>query len=416
MEKLKKYKKNFMKKQNLTEKELNNIRWEEIKKNKNKFLKDFNIFREKFIKMLLDYSIEKVRCNDCFFMIPGSKDLTSDLDITLSSITKASNVSKIFNETFLKLWDNNNSSDIFDTNLYGTGYFIEVNQKNNPIIFNSFNHKEKKYIYLKSLKNIDEKLNKKDIENQRALAYLQLIKLHKLFYNKSIKNNKNKIINKIIKIPNYQKYKEYYNKLIKNININDKKEMNMEYINRIKKIEKILNRYKYKKINHNDLIKYKKLIGEIMFYGNETYLTQGAFFHVVGINQMKIKKINKIITKNELIDSIIENYSYLYMEYQNSDNIYDFLTLSSKYIKRILDAIQLINNNEKYKKVSNLLLESKKLRTNKIYKKDDIILIKKIYNYLGINILDKKNLLDTFKKITIFIKKELPDFPIEILN
>lgn len=412
---LKELKNKFIKDHNLKEKEINKLRWEEVREKKEykNLLEDFNKFRKIYVDTLLKYSIKKNKCNDCKISIAGSNDLTSDYDITVNSEIRASKVAETFNNTFLKLWDNVSSAEIFDTNLYGIGFFtiIKKNEKI-PKMYNSFNYKEKRYLYLNCPSNDILKICINDKKNQRIMAIMQMFKQHDLYKNK--KSKKPDILNKLIKLENYDLYKKKYKDLIGNINIKNINETNKEYIKRIKLVE---DSYKNNKNSNNlkKLIEHKQLISNSMFFGNETYLTQGSFFHVVGIMQMKIESLEKIITKSELLDSIIENYSYIYMEYQDSKNLKDFLTLISKYMQRIIDGIQRYNSHKKYQKFIKQLLVTKRLRRNDIYEYQEIF-IRFLYSKININIDSKTTIEDIIIDITKFINNEISNFPFIILN
>lgn len=390
----------FAKKMNLKMKEVNELKWEKVKKDKN-LLPEFNKLRKKFVDELLKLSIKKTKCNDCIVTVAGSVDLTSDYDITLNSLNTSSKVAEIFNDLFIKIW-NNTSTEVFDTNLYGIGFFLETPKDVNKKIFNQFTFKNKKYIYLNCPKVKKECIN--DTKIQREIAIMQFFKQEEL--------SNLKMLNKKIFIKDYLKYKNKYKNLTKDINIKNIKQTNKKYIKNLKQIELL----KKDEKNVENIIKYKTLISETMFYGNETYLTQGAFFHVVGIIQMKIPFISKIITQEEILDSIIENYSYLIMEYGKSKNIYNFISLSSKYIYRILDGVIRYNKNNEYVELKKNIINLKKYRTLKKFKMNQKIEIDYLLTGIGIKkfTLEDMSIETLIRKITKFIKIEINDFPFTI--
>lgn len=74
------------------------------------------------------------------------------------------------------------------------------------------------------------------------------------------------------------------------------------------------------------------------YYGWETYLTRGAFFHVVGIMQSKMTELP--ITVNEYMNSYIENIADMFKIINAHSGIcMDLVIEVSKYYSRALDAL-----------------------------------------------------------------------------
>ena len=412
---LKKLKNNFKKKFGFTEEQINKLRWHEVTTNPKyvDLLPAFNELRIKFVQGLLKNIIDKqIKCQDCFLTIAGSVGLTSDYDATVSSISTFEKVAELFNDQFEKLWGGVTSAEIFDTNIYAIGYFTELPaDKKIPAPFKRIIHRQnkdvtKEFMYLKCIKgksNCDL-----DLKNQTTWAFLQYIKLQKLY---APKYKRKDILGSMVTIPNYGNYEKLYYKRIEKTDVKDVKAMNKKYIAKIKKVKKY-----YKSIARTvkpvDLVTYKDMIAHAMFFGNETYLTQGSFFHVVGLMQMKMAPMAKIITREELIHSIIENFSYLYMEYQMARDKYYFFSLSAKYLVRILDAIERINNTiGKFSDIQFLLMDAKKARRKESHDIVDKVLMEMLFR--DFNITNKQNatMLDIMIGLVNFFNSELDDFP-----
>jgi len=396
----------------MTMKQLNALRWHEVSTNPDYIgiLADYNELRKNFVDLLLKISINKSDCQDCFASAVGSVDLTSDYDITVNNFGTSSLVAEIFNDTFEKLWDNVTSAEIFDTNIYAVGYFTKIKpRKKLPKPFRMFSYKGDEFGFLKCV--IGRNNCKLDRKNQREWAILQLVKQHKMLKKKLNAD----IINTKITIPDFDNYVNVYDKKMGNINQFSQSSMNKEYVNKIKEIEKYY-KVMVKSNKSIDLLKYKNLIANAMFFGNETYFTQGAFFHVVGIIQMQSAKMITNITNDELMDSVIENFAYLYLEFVAAKNIWYFISLSSKYLVRIFDGIDRINGTNEYYELIERLKVAKKFRRKKIHKFGDKILMGYILNLIGQINFNKQTLLSVMMSIVKTIKQRLPEFPIFIID
>lgn len=412
---LKAMKMKFAKRNKLTMKELDNLRWHDVSTDPKykDILPDFNQFRLLFVQTLLEYSMKEAKCPDCILTIAGSVSLTSDYDATVNSFSTFGRVAEIFNNEFEKIWGGVTSAEIFDTNIYAIGYFMEMKNHDMklPKAFSTFtlrsSAENKRFAYLKCIKG--SKNCKNDLKNQTDLALMQLIKLHQLYGEDTFKRKD--ILKTSITFPNYKRYEDMFNKKLEGAKVKNLKHMNKKYIEKVNLIEKYYKSAgRWKSI---DIQKYKDMIGHAMIFGNETYFTQGAFFHVVGILQLKIPSMTKIITKNELVHSIIENYSYLYMEYQQAKDKYYFIALSAKYLVRILDAIERIKGEpNKYNDLKKKLMIVKGARRKAKHTNADQSLIKLVMRALEID--DKTPNNDMFEimiGLTNFINKYLDEFP-----
>ena len=392
----------FMKKHNLTNEDINSIKWHEISTNvsKKSLLKDFNKLRKKYVDLLIALSIKRTNCEKCSVSIVGSEDLTSDYDATINSIKLSSKVLEYFNDIFESSWINS-SSIIFDTNIYGVGFFTKVDTK--QLKYNHFKHKGDLYAYLKCSKK-SKKSCQIDVVNQRNWAMMQvLFNLKTYLKKKDITYFENKL-----RIVDYDKYEKLYYNNLEGTNPKNIIAMNKKYIERIKEIEK------YKDNKKMKVTKMKDLVSSTMFFGNETYFTQGGFFHVVGLLQMGITDKQFKISKNELIDSIIENFAYLFMEYSiNNSTALHFEALSAKYLSRIADAIERLKNKKEHTALKIMLVEIKKFRRLKIHSPEQKRKIRKSLKL--INLKGKITKLNILKSVIKWIRKNVPEFPIDMV-
>lgn len=319
-----------------------NKNWKEqiIKNNYKNRLILFN-FREKLKKFIMK------RCNLCIKKVcpicesVGSTKLTSDIDITIKSelhfnisivklILLLNDLKNIFknekkfhkNGKFkLKLVHN-----FFDINFYITNFELP----NKKITNNNFNKLESYHIskcYFNSCK--------KNIINQYFFAFFEF----------------------------YKKIKK------KPLNVIKYKKILTEYILKTNQLNNLL---KDKYINESEII---NMISILSLYQEESYHTQGSYFHIVMMNQknicFKINDKNKKILQNLLSVSIIENLCFAY---NNSKK-------RIKYIMRVKDGLDKLHINNIDTKLFNSLIKNiNNLDNNKIIKNEIQILSKKLIN------------------------------------
>lgn len=96
------------------------------------FLLQYGNFRKQIVDQLIAL-ISKYVCKTCTVNAVGSVNPTSDYDITANG-RKAAQLVQIFNQIFRELFLNE-SGIIFDTNLYGVGFFEPTQEVVNNQIF-----------------------------------------------------------------------------------------------------------------------------------------------------------------------------------------------------------------------------------------------------------------------------------------
>jgi hypothetical protein len=166
--------------------------------------------------------------------------------------------------------------------------------------------------------------NARDDQSQRDWALLKLYQ--------SLKREEKNTFKK-----QFREIAVKYKKL--NIKNDDIEKRNIEYVNSLYEVACLKKAMKATTEKDEELKrKYKNAISKANFYGSETYYTQGAFMHVVGEIQSKIKNIP--ITHQEYIDSFIENISDTLkgLKY-DGDLTYVTIEYVSKYLSRAMDAL-----------------------------------------------------------------------------
>ncbi len=336
-----------------------------------------NIIRKIYVDILIKiitnkkyYQCEKIGGinSPCSVVAVGSKKLSSNYDVTISGVIYPHKIVLIFNKIFISYW-NELSSIVFDTNLYGSTFFITVNKSNiNSVILTGYQQTESSQNTTKSILYLPpDKINNtpypKDSINKRQIGWLIIkIFLHAKIYNipesitplfeiinllkpiilvnNTINNNhfvnflfkkkfKNK--NKETIINNYQSVyvTEYQNSL------NDIEKDQLEYHSNLKEVRNetaILEQL-------NELI---ESISYSNFYGAETYFCMGTIYHVLGYIQ---GLANFNLDPIEYYISAIENFIDMYRYYDKMTNDQEYAIIKmSKYALRVYDALTHIDS------------------------------------------------------------------------
>lgn len=306
------------------------LTWENVKTKYPEFLRDYNMLRKSIVDYILAQVATELDCNrKCIAVSTGSVTSTSDYDITVSG-PKSHLIVNRFNEIFRTLF-NEESGTIFDTNIYGTGFYHLI-----PIT--NYNCKPfcPKGIYYINFDNYYPD----DIVMQRIFALCKF-NLHKSNLNKldfklgSISNNNYKLDSVLVeRLLNKNKLKM---SKMKNIEW-----MNKQYESKLFNLVDTRRNFENKDSNFSkEAFNYKTKISETNLFANESYFTQGAFLHVVGNIQAGM---GFDISIYEYIDSVIENSGDIIKEVNLFAGLYrddaqvNFLLHVSKYVIRLLDA------------------------------------------------------------------------------
>lgn len=335
------------------------LTWTDAKKNK-PFLKKFNALRKEYVDTLLEEIMEYLKCKpECHAVSTGSTNLDSDYDITIYN-RDTSKIIEEFNNIFLRTFKKE-SSEIFDTNLYGTSFF-HTNDYNNYDFIRKDNKSScmpTSFIYY-----LNTHSNVLDVRQQRIWAFIKVFMHINSIKNVTDKKNVKKLIYCISDV-----------KLLKDSEFKYKKLKNNKstYIKELKKYNKLKNEFESKLSKEIILaVNLKEQTSITNFYAKETYFTQGAVNHVVG--KLQSKYTNLTLSRNEYLNSMIENLGDIIKEYNlyPKDPIH-FSMYAAKYLFRTVDASLHIH---KTKKATDIMKVADTLREMKGVTDD----IKKISN------------------------------------
>jgi hypothetical protein len=311
-----------------------------IKKYDNKTARKLYNFRESLKKYIMTRCniCEKDMCSKCESV--GSKKLTSDIDISINTSLEFSIAIKliililndlklIFNED--KFFHHNNKFELkrvhkfFDINFYITNFELKKKGKTDIQSFSSYFISDS---YNKNIYSI----------NQYYFAFYE-------FFLFESNNKKTRAYYKLLNIVKYSKGFNRYLYAIKELNDIIKTENNNKIINKI---------------------------STISLYENDSYHSQGSYFHIVmmiqkGINFHIKNKRDKEIYKNLLSASVIENLCFSYI---NKAKKY-------KYLSRVKDGLDRLKISNINIKLFNSLEKNINNLNNRIYIKREILTILK---------------------------------------
>lgn len=98
-----------------------------------------NIVRKYYVDRLIQIIAQKIyyHCDQktnittkCSVVAVGSTTLTSNYDVTVSGVIYPNRIVRMFNQEFARYW-RDYSSNVFDTNIYGSTFFVTVDMKGN---------------------------------------------------------------------------------------------------------------------------------------------------------------------------------------------------------------------------------------------------------------------------------------------
>jgi hypothetical protein len=354
-----------------------------------------NIIRKIYVDILIKIITKKEYYNcqqasgvnsPCSVVAVGSQKLSSNYDVTISGVIYPHKIVSMFNKIFIFYW-NQLSSIVFDTNLYGSTFFITVNEKNitDDILIGyqkteSLINSSKSILYLPPF-IINGQSYSKDSINKRQMSWL-IVKIFLHSYMYKIPENTVPLFN-IIELlktllsknnSNHQKFVDFIFR--KKFNLENKvtnpretiiTEYNSVFIDKYQDslVDIERDQLEYHSILRESsssgnaiLDKLNELIESISysnFYGAETYFCMGTIYHVLGYIQ---KLANFNLDPIEYYISAIENFidMYRYYEKMTNDSQYAIIKMS-KYALRVYDALthidienQMIKQNIKQKR------------------------------------------------------------------
>lgn len=371
-------------------------------------------------RIIVDILLFKIKCihrnfSDTKYYIistgaTGNKSLPiSDYDINISNCMNLSKFIKTFHIVFRYIF-HHCSSHIFDTNLYAHSYFFRTNHiesDQNETYFNlislsdNINSLYKNYFYYQLSDSVETAIYFEQELFILLRFHLHENEIHEIFNKGLIVINSGKSIEKIRQnsfekkeenetfssvssitdMTNSEKFTDsivnldIFTKTFSICQIKQKLSLddNTTYEEKLSSYEKY-DKY-FKVLNRDTFIRNKiNLLSQTNYYSNESYLSMGSFNHVVLLlnlfkNSPDLKELvkHKIITPTLLFHSMLENLSYIIINYTREliyetinyyDVIYkDSLLKANKYIYRFLDAYYRIISDDLVTKPKKRILE-----------------------------------------------------------
>jgi hypothetical protein len=276
---------------------------------------------DSIIKKLLKQN--KLSRDDIKIFSVGSTKISSDYDITLYGNTNYKvKIIKSFQKIF-KTYFNEDSSLVFDTNIYGKAY-ITFDDKE----YIGYTDKAvcgQTFYYVKE--------NPSD-SSQMMWGLIKYLRDIRNSFGEYIYNDLLNFMN--IKMPQF-KILSYANKTL--IYLRNKDPNDVNYTSLFKREESFIDTYENKLVGVHDFI------SVLNFYGTETYFTRGAFIDTVVNSQMCSNKIEIPLSEVDYITSILENAGFFFIHNNKT-----------KYVLRVLNTLKLlINKFDKYKDIQSKL-------------------------------------------------------------
>lgn len=355
-----------------------------FEENRKHLLVFMNIIRKFYVDRLIEIITKYFfyQCDEkseislhCSVVSIGSTSLTSNYDITVGGVIFPKDIIDVYNDYFIKFW-NNFSAKVFDTNLYGSTFFLVsypgIMKKDNIIYqaYQSFETKtipKKKIYYLPPSKILDESIDELKIKNSQFEWLIMKILQHQHNY-KIQKKDMKKHLEPVIKfimdnLIHFSERKTIEEIMIDKFGKDDKKiftlslqksiqhyedtqekikNIQLEYETTFENIVNSLSKNKDKRNDHTIIFDFLcKLIDTISlsnFYGSETYFCMGTIYHILGY----IQGLGPFKMKPEYYQqSAIENYIDLFRYYSKMKKNEEYAIIKcSKYAYRIYDALE----------------------------------------------------------------------------
>ena len=230
--------------------------WNNIKKLNKDILIKFVDLRIKLIDILINNIFKYFNCsNTCIKNVLEYDDnsLYSNYDLTIINPSfKTSIIIQMFNSIIFLLF-NNTPNLVFDTNLYTYSFLLNNNLLNNNLLNNNNNN------------NIWKSLD------------------YKFYYLPLKYPNKDQDIWALLKLYTFDKELIHKNDIILNFMKNEKIENLLTsdneyyYTKNVYEFEQFMKNNKYNNIN-----KVANILSHMNYHGENTYITNGAYLHVIG--------------------------------------------------------------------------------------------------------------------------------------
>ncbi len=378
-----------------------------FEENRKHLLIFMNIIRKYYVDRLIEIITKYFfyECNEkseisihCSVVSIGSTSLVSNYDITIGGVLFPRDIIDKYNEYFIEFW-NNFSARVFDTNLYGSTFFLVSSpgvMKKNNIIYHAYQSFETKikpiqqifYLPPKKILNKPTYLFGDQIKNSQFEWLIMKILQHQSNYHikkKDFKNHLEPVIHFILTkmIHSSKTIKEIINEKfgkvddkIFHLSLNKSiqsyedtqekvKNIQLEYEATFENIKNSLSKKgdleEYQKIIYDFLSRLIETISLSNFYGSETYFCMGTIYHILGY----IQNLGPFHMETEYYQqSALENYIDLFRYYSKMSKNEEYAIIkSSKYIYRLYDALEKIKPSKSISQKKDLfLLIQKKLK------------------------------------------------------
>jgi hypothetical protein len=300
----------------------------------------------------------------------GTSGLTSNYNITVSGILYPQKIVESYNYYFYLFW-NDYSATVFDTNIYGSSFFItlpdnftynnqntfepqSMNGSSSSSIYSRIQtkNKRKKILYLHPIEE-EAQQNVFIYQIQWLLLKIQYhihdLKIHRKFYLDLLHRVEEKIRSLLPKNQNtnntFQKKsvilpEEFDRNIPKKIQLYEESQRAIQ----LKQVA-----YENEKTPEAQL-ELIESISRSNYYGFETYFCMGTIYHVVGSIQ---GAGDFTMTRYYYIESALENFIDIYRYYKymvdNTKSLEYIVIKISKYVYRAYDALLHLTNKEDIK-------------------------------------------------------------------
>ncbi|MEH2163456.1 MAG: DUF4157 domain-containing protein [Nostoc sp.] len=332
----------------------------------------------------------------------GSKDLTSDYDVTFNASGNQSieiKAVKLFNKIFRQKWSKE-SGTVFDTNVYTTGHMPvgegkEEKEKDKKQIESQMTPEGKessqkiqdvmsllkirRFMSDPQWKKHKKKMVRDTNENQKSEITSRFNEVDTIYreVNSEMKKKINDLNQKVIKVPNLLAglRASYIKKTNSDAEMEASNRLYEEYLGEVDQILEEIKKLKDKeeqsredKQKLNELtLKLQELRSKALVFANEAYHTGGAVEHVVLNQQMRL---GISVNNQQYLQSINEQTGFAVEQINHSPDLGTALWKSAKYVDRLCDAINKVdikdfNKLQEQKELSELAQEMLKIKRGK---------------------------------------------------
>jgi hypothetical protein len=322
------------------------LTWENIKTLESNETKElFWLFRKLIIDTMLRQLLLRLNISNDTFKIysVGSTSLSSDYDITLygSNNNKVDLITE-FQTRFKDLFGDD-SSVVFDTNIYGKAFITFTQNKEEQLYYDKVSCNNQTFYALKA----------SSTDSQLMWGLVKYLRDIRDAFGEHIYNDLFLFMSK--KIPKLI-HLHHANKTLIYLRNKDSEKINYTSLFDIEKT--FMNTYNDKLLGMNDYISL------INFYGQETYFTRGAFIDTVVNNQM-CKEDRLTLSSIDYISSILENAGFFFIHNNKTKYFIRVYNTMLKLITNYPDEFNPLLNSVNFIKFKNIIEGLKTIKDGK---------------------------------------------------